>query len=131
MARPLNGAVLCAYFKRIPNHLGDDINTDFGSPIYFHGRFREVKRRFQGMGVMQMATSSTVIDTMDLDLKNSEMKKDDVIETCEVGENGSIIIDGGRIWRVVSHTCDLTRLRVYGRSQEDNERLSPKILEVS
>lgn len=131
MARPLNGAILCAYLRRIPNRLGDDVKTDFLAPIYFHGRFREVKRHFQGMGAMQMATSSTVVDAMDLRLRNSEMKKDDVIEACVVGEAGKVIIDGGRMWRVVSHTCDLTRLRVYGRDQEANEEMSPKILEVS
>lgn len=123
--RPMNNTALCAYYRRKPNTLGDDITTDFLSPIMFRARKASVTKRVASLSGMLSSASSTYFETYDLPLLQSEIKKDDVIIM-----NGGNAIQNQRQWRVVGAEFQIEALRVIPKDEEEAERKCLKRIEV-
>lgn len=135
--QPQNNAVVCAYFRRANNVLGDDIKSEsdlksqFLPPIYFKGRKEVVTKQSSSMGGLWASSSQSYIETNCLPLEISEMKKDDVIVICGRAEASKFILDGGRLWRVQSFECHIEKLRVSSYNEELNERMAPKRIAIT
>ena len=130
MAMPQPNARAFAYYRRKANRLGDDLAADFEPPIYFLGVFSDVAKEARGFGSALFSNSASHIETYDLELTSCEIKKDDRIIPCYRGMNGEILPSSGRQWNVNSAQVLESMLRVASDDEEDNQRRSPKILEV-
>lgn len=130
MAMPMANAMLLAYLRRKDNKLGDDLASDFEPPVYFHGRFSDVSKRALFQGALGMGNSQSQIETYDLKLSSCKMRKDDVVEAVGRADDGRLIPDGTRIWRVNSVTVYVERLRLAGPDQDRNQEIAPKAIEV-
>lgn len=127
MGKPANNMKVCAYFKRKPNSLGDDIETDFEPPILFKGKRTTITKRVATIGGMFATATSTFFITYDLPLSSSEIKKDDfIVMDC----HGLPLYVNQHIWRVNSATIDTEKLAVNPSSEEEAERKAEKRIEV-
>lgn len=130
MARPMPNAMLMAYYRRMPNRLGDDLSGDFQPPVFFHGRFTEVKKQAMFQGALGMNNSQSAIETYDLNLAACDLKKDDMICPVGVSVDGKLIVDSDRIWRVNSVSVMVERIRLASPNAISNQVKSPKRIEV-
>jgi hypothetical protein len=125
---PFSNSVLCAYWRRKPNVLGDSASY-FEAPVFFHARKYSVSKQSLGIGGMMASSSVTYFETRDLNLSNDEMKKADGISIV-ASDPSKILYGQSRIWIVQSVEIKTGELKIMPKDEDEAERKSPKRMAV-
>lgn len=129
--KAMNNCAMCAYLRRKENVLGDDITRDFLAPIYFRAKKETITKRTASLSGMVASSSSTYFVTFNLPLKQSEMKKDDVIIMTGSYVSGLLQYQNQRVWRVENVEIIPDSLRIIPKDEEEAERRALKRIEVA
>jgi len=125
---PFSNSVLCAYWRRKPNSLGDS-PSDFEAPVFFRARKYSVSKQSLAIGGVLVSSSMTYFETRDLSLANDQMKKGDEISVV-ASDPSKILYGQSRAWVVQSVEVKVGELKIVPKDEAEAERKAPKRMAV-